>query len=229
MLKRIILLALLVLLVLIPATLAQTASITITSPTPGEMVPPGEVVVFGTATAVPENNVIVQALDADGNVLAEQPVTASGELGGTGDWSVSLMVNATPGSNGRIRAFSISPADGSVIAEVWVDVSYGMQAVPPIEVTPGITITSPAPGATVPWGEVSVSGSATAVPGNEVVVQVLDASGNVLAEQPVIVNAELGGTGNWSTALLMNATPGTNGRIRVFSMSPALDAAQSLC
>ena len=79
----------------------------------------------GTGTALPENNVVVRALDANGAILAEQPTTVSAELGGTGPWTATLAVNVEPDTPGRIDAFSISPADGSIVAQASADVVYG--------------------------------------------------------------------------------------------------------
>jgi len=105
------------------------AMIAITEPNPGQMVDVNRPIrVQGKGIGLPEANVIVQILDAQGNVLAQQPTTLQGKdvgIGGEGTWSVELTVDVEPGTAGKTRAFSSSPADGSVVAEDTVDVDLG--------------------------------------------------------------------------------------------------------
>jgi uncharacterized lipoprotein YbaY len=75
-----------------------------------------------------EGNVIVQALSASGEVLAQQSTIIDAPdagIGGSGPWSVELQFNAPPGTQGQIFAFSTSPVDGSIVAEDSVNVGYG--------------------------------------------------------------------------------------------------------
>ncbi len=65
-------------------------------------------------------------MDSEGNVLSEQAtVTDAAEPGGTGNWSIEIVVPVKPGLEGTIRAFSPSPADGSIKAESTVAVTFG--------------------------------------------------------------------------------------------------------
>ena len=196
---------------------APVPAITITAPQQGEVVDPAQIVVNGTGTALPENNVVVRALDANGAVLAEQATIASAELGGSGPWSVTLAVNVPGGTPGRIDAFSTSPADGSIMAQSVVDVIFGQ----PTAAQPAIVITAPAQDQVVDPAQIVVNGTGTALPENNVVVRALDANGTVLAEQATIASAELGGSGPWSVTLAVNVPGGTPGRIDAFSTSPA--------
>ena len=176
---------------------------------------PAGIVVSGSGTALPENNVVVQALDAGGNVLVQQATVVNAEIGGTGLWDVTLAVDAPGGTPGQIYAFSPSPADGSILAEARVDIQYGGAA------QPAIAISAPESGAVVDPAAIVVNGTGTALPENNVVVRALDADGNVLAEQPTTVNAELGGSGEWSVTLAVEAGENAPGRIEAFSNSPA--------
>jgi hypothetical protein len=198
------------------AAAAQPA-ITITTPQPGAVVGPAGIAVNGIGTALPENNVVVRALDANGAVLAEQATVADAEVGGSGPWSVSLSVDVAGGTPGRIEASSTSPADGSVIAQASVDVVYGT-----VEGgQPAIAITAPQSGEVVGPAEIVVNGTGTALPENNVVVRALDENGGILAEQPTVADAEVGGSGPWSVTLSVDVAPGTPGRIEAFSTSPA--------
>ena len=86
---------------------------------------PANVVVAGLGTALPENNVVVQALGADDAVLAEQATTVNADLGGSGEWQVTLTLDVAPGTAGQIYAYSPSPADGSIVAQASAPVQYG--------------------------------------------------------------------------------------------------------
>jgi hypothetical protein len=193
-------------------------AITIDIPQTNQTIDPQEVVVLGTGTALPENNVVVRVLAADGSVLAEQPTTVAADIGGTGAWQATLQPNAAPGTTGQIIAFSPSPADGTNVATASVNVIFGEG-----EVTnpPAIAINLPQQDETVSPIEVVVAGTGTALPENNVVVRVLAADDSVLAEQPATVDAELGGTGPWQVTLQPNAAPGTEGEIIALATSPA--------
>jgi len=100
--------------------------ITITEPAQGTMLDTTWAVnVKGEAGGLFEGNVVVQALSASGEVLAQQPTTIVAPDGGVGPWSVDLRIAAEPGTQGKIVAFSTSPVDGSTVAEDRVDVGYG--------------------------------------------------------------------------------------------------------
>ena len=78
-----------------------------------------------------EGNVIVQALDEDGKVLAEQATALQGPdvgSGGEGTWSVQLIVQPPQGAPGRIVAFAPDPEGDGPLASAAVSVTYGEQA-----------------------------------------------------------------------------------------------------
>ncbi len=86
--------------------------------------------IAGTGQGLFEGNVVVQVLDADGNVLAEEATILQGEdvgLGGAGVWEVDLQVVVEPGTAGQIVAFSPSPEDGSIMASDSVAVTFGTE------------------------------------------------------------------------------------------------------
>jgi hypothetical protein len=200
------------------------AMIVITEPDQGQVVDIDQPVkVQGRGVGLPEGNVVVEALDWQGNVLDRQPTTLQGPnvgTGGEGTWSIELSIDVEPGTAGRIRAYSTSPLDGSVIAEDVVEVSLGRTAA----VQPYIRIDEPVQGALLDIsGPVGVRGSGAGLIEGNVVVEALDAQGNVLVQQPTILQGPdvgTGGEGTWSTELSIEAEPGTAGRIRAFSPSP---------
>ena len=93
--------------------------------------------VTGTGAALFENNVVVQAMDWDGNVLAEAVTTLdAAEVGGAGSWSVQLTVSVKLPTPGLIVAFSPSATGGNPAAYDGVGVIYNVPVTfPPIAPT----------------------------------------------------------------------------------------------
>ena len=102
------------------------------------------------------------------------------DLGGTGDWRATLRYTVAPGTPGQIVASSTSRADGTVVAIASVDVQYDTAPQP----EPAITIANPLPGTVVDPGQMTVEGTGTALPENNVVVRAMDAHGNLLYCRP---------------------------------------------
>jgi hypothetical protein len=212
----------------VEVSLGRTAAvqpyIRIEEPTQGALLDiAGPVGVRGSGAALPEGNVVVEALDAKGNVLARQPATMRGPdvgTGGEGTWSTELTIDADPGTAGKIRAYSPSPLDGSIIAEDSVEVSLGQT--PSVESY--IKIDQPAQGMTLDVSKpVQVSGTGAGLPEGNVVVVAADQDGNVLAEQPTTLQGAdvgTGGAGTWSVELAVLASGQTPGYIAAFSTSP---------
>ena len=103
------------------------ASITITQPPDGAILEdPSIIGVAGTGVDLFENNVVVQATDSAGTVLAEAAVTTTAtEPGGAGNWSVTLSVDVPAGTTGSIIAFSQDPSTGGTAASAQIIVTYG--------------------------------------------------------------------------------------------------------
>ena len=108
------------------------AFITIVQPGQGAVLSvPESISIRGQAGGLFENSLVVQALDAEGNVLAQEPTTIdASEPGGVGTWSIDIRIPDGSGMKGAIRAFSTSPQDGSVDAEATVSIQYGEGAPP---------------------------------------------------------------------------------------------------
>ena len=181
------------------------------------------VTVVGRGAGLPEGNVVVQALDERGTVLAEKPTTVQAPdagTGGEGPWRVKLNVKAKPGTEGSIRAFSPSPLDNSVIAEDKVKVTFGGTEA----VKAYIKIQEPEAGANLDVANpVRVNGMGAGLPEGNVVVRATDRDGNVLAQEATIVqvpDAGTGGEGPWAVELAIPAESGEKGLISAFSPSP---------
>lgn len=215
-------------------SVGQPAAINISIPLPGEIVSPYEVVVVGTGAGLPENNLVVQARDANGAVLDQKPATVAAALGGAGEWRATLAPNAAAGTQGSIYAFAPSPADGSILAEAAINVTYGPGPAPtatapppaptataPPPATPAVRITIPVDGDVVNPNEVVVVGIGSALPGNSVIVQARDSDNNILSEQIAALAAPPDGTGDWQVTLHPNVAGGTAGNLYAFAVSPA--------
>jgi len=205
-----------------PAT--SQAFITIVQPIPEAVLGvPQPVQISGMGGGLFEGKVVVQALDAGGNVLAQEATTintSDAGSGGEGPWSLQMVIPVKPGTAGQIYAFSASPVDGNETASTYVAVTFGRS----VEASTYIEITEPASNSVLNETSFTVSGSGGGLFEGTVVVQALDASGNVLAEQPTMINAPnagLGEAGPWSVQLSVTVEPGTIGKIYAFSPSPA--------
>jgi uncharacterized lipoprotein YbaY/heat shock protein HslJ len=112
-----------------PKTTQPGAFITITEPAHSARLDlTWAVSVRGEGGGLFEGNVVVQAMSAAGEVLAQEPTIINAPdagTGGSGQWIVEMRIPAEPGSQGRIVAFSTSPADGSIVAMDQIDVGYG--------------------------------------------------------------------------------------------------------
>ena len=185
-------------------------AIRIDIPVDGEITSNVEVVVVGTGSALPENNVVVQALDSQGRVLDQKATTVDAPLGGTGEWRITLRPNAAPGTPGRIVAFSRSPADNHVMAQDTVHVTFGQA-----QAQAAIHITQPSTGAVLRSDRaIHVEGTAQNVFENNVVVQVIAADGRLLAEKPTTALQD----GRWSLDLNV---PVVNTPATIYAYSPS--------
>ena len=203
------------------------SAIRINIPVEGETTSHVEVVVVGDGVSLPENGLVVQALDAGGAVLDQSTTTVNAPLGGAGEWRTILRPNVEPGTSGSIYAFSTSPKDGSIVAQVNVNVTFGTALpqptptpVPPPPAETTVKITIPVNGETTSNQEVVVVGLGSGLPENNVIVEALDSRGRTLDKRATAVDADLGGEGEWRTTVYPNVAPGTQGRIVAYSTSP---------
>jgi uncharacterized lipoprotein YbaY len=183
---------------------------------------PQPVNVSGSAGGLFEGNLVVQALDQDGNVLAQQPTTIDSleaGTGGEGPWSVELVVPVKPGTPGHLYAFSLSPEDGSVLASADIEVTFGEEVV----IESYIEIAEPKDGAALDATKpIVVSGMGGGLFEGNVVVEARDADGNVLAQVATTVDspeAGMGGEGPWSVELNLQVSGEVIGQIYAYSSS----------
>jgi LysM repeat protein len=201
----------------------ESASITINTPVEGSILDTTHTIsAVGTGEGLPEGGLAIQVMDAGGNILIATATTLVGEnvgLGGPGTWEVSLQIPLDQSQEGSVYAFATSPADGSILAEDTVTVSFYQSVAEPF-----IEISSPISGTAILEESFTVSGRGGGLFEGNVVVQAEDIEGNILLTQPTILQGEhvgIGGAGDWETTLSLTTFPGILGRIVAFSTSPA--------
>lgn len=171
--------------------------VTITSPLPYTTLAESTFTVTGSAESVFEGEIVVEALDDQGNILVQVPATAeTNEVDSLGDWTADLTVSAPAGTRGSIAAYVTSAQGGGREAEARVDVVFG--AVNTAETY--VSISSPLPRTELPANEIiPVAGYSRGAPTFTVVVALIDERGQVLALQTAPTDPE---TGFWQVELL---------------------------
>ncbi len=190
------------------------AWLSIESPTSGSYLP-ATFTVSGRGAGLFEGNVLVQARDSYGVLLAEVATTLQGNsvgTGGEGSYSVQLTVIAGYNRTGAI----VVSSPGSLADPVSVPVTFNSDVQPSF-----IIIESPTEGANL-QAAFTVSGSGGGLYEGNVVVQARDLNGRVLLEQATTLqgsNVGTGGVGTWSLQMTINQA--VDGEIVAFSTSPA--------
>jgi uncharacterized lipoprotein YbaY len=205
--------------------LAVTPSIQIVEPTQGAILDVSHPIsVKGEGDGLFDADVVVQAIDAHGVVLAEQTtkLKMTREADATGGvWAVSLDIqNVMRGTKGKIVAFATDPKNGERIAETDIDVTFGE----PVEAM--LVILEPSNGAVLDIANpVEVKGEGQGLFEGSVVVHAIADNGDILAEVATTMKGDdvgTGGKGEWSVDLdLHDIPPGVTGRLVAFSTDPA--------
>lgn len=173
--------------------------------------------VTGSARDVPDDTVLIFAIDGSLNILGQTTAT----LGPPNDTGIrayvgSLSAKVSSTTDGKIVS-GVLDEDGSVAQSAGVFVTYVVPA------QASISITEPADGSTIANpASFTVGGTGQGLFENSLVVQATDSNNNVLAEVPTTLNtSDPGGSGNWSVTLSVNVPAGTTGRIIAFSQDPS--------
>jgi len=167
--------------------------------------------VSGSAAGMPNENVLILAIDKDLNILGEaSAILAAPGSDGLSTYSGTLWASAAVVTDGKIVAGVLND-DGSIAGSAGVFVTL-------IPLPTYIDITQPVDGALIPDPTFMVEGTAAGLPENNVVVQATSNDGTVLAEVFTTVNtSELGGAGDWSVEVSIVVPAGTTGRIIAYS------------
>jgi hypothetical protein len=200
-------------------------SIMILTPGPGSRVT-SPVTVAGEADPTFEQHLLVRVLQADGTLVTQMPTIIQAELGQRGPFSVELPIDLDSEQNIFIQVLSDSARDGNVTHLSSVGVTFtpaGPAEINEREPYPEqIHISQPQTGATVSGGSVHVTGFALASFEQTLVVEVYDEDGDVIASEPVMVQApDLGQPGPFEAHIEYSLSTAGPGRIVVRDESPA--------
>ena len=182
--------------------------------------------VEGLADPTFEQTLVVRIVLADGTEVVSQPTTIAADVGQRGPFEADLFFNVPGGGNAFIQVFSQSPRDGGITHLASVGVTLGSGGV--AMVVPGqrhpedIIIAQPQTTQAISGGMLHVEGVAVASFEQTLVIELLDADGNVVASQPVIVSApDLGQPGPYAADIPYSVTTSGPGRVIVRDISPA--------
>jgi len=200
-------------------------AILILQPGPGSRVT-SPIRISGMADSTFEQNLVIRLVLDDGTELAQAPTTIQSELGQRGPFELELPFEVSEERQAFIQVFDSSARDGGLLhlASVGVLLTPGGPAeILTVEPHPErIEILQPLPGGTVNGGVVHVEGFALASFEQTLLIEILDVDGNVIGQQPVIVNApDLGQPGPFSADIPYDTSISGPGRVLVRDLSPA--------
>jgi hypothetical protein len=180
----------------------------------------------GQADPTAEQTLGVKLLAADGSELASLTTTIQADVGQRGSFDVEIPFTVSQPRQAFIQVFATSPRDGGVIHLASVGVQLAPDGAPdvrPAEAHPEqIAIRQPQAGETIAGGVLHVEGFGVAGFEGTLVIDLYDAGGDKLAEQPVIVAApDMGQPGSFDADLSYNLTRPGPGRLVVRDVSPA--------
>jgi hypothetical protein len=181
------------------------------------------------ATTLPafENVLTLRVLLDDGtDLIPPQAVVGLGPEGGPLAFEAALAFDVTEERHAFVQAYLVSPRDGGVthLASVGVMVMPGGQAEvqPAAEEAERLQILAPAAGDSIRGGIVHVEGIGVASFEQTLLIEVVDAFGEVIGMQPVIVQApDFGQPGSFAADVAYTLTEAGAGRIVVRDISPA--------
>lgn len=199
-------------------------AILIQAPGPGSRVL-SPVRVTGVADPTFEQTLVVRLVSADGTELALVPTTIQADLGQRGPFEVEVPFEVSGEQPGFIQVLVQSARDGGLTHVASVGVLLAADGAANVQPAPdhpeAIAILAPQTGDTISGGTVRVEGVGRAGFENTLVVDLLDADGNVAGRQAVTVQSELGQWGPFSVDLPYQTTAAGPGRVVVRDVSPA--------
>ena len=202
-------------------------AIQITAPGPGSRLVNPVTVRVVTALPAFENTLTLRMLRDDGTeLIPPQAVIGSGPEGGPLTFEATLDLSVAEERPAFLQAYLVSPRDGGVthLASVVVTVlpSGAADVQPSAEEPEQLQILTPAAGASIRGGVVHVEGIGVASFEQTLLIEVLDAHGEVIGLQPVLVEApDFGLPGSFAADVAYTLTTAGAGRVVVRDISPA--------
>ncbi|HSM57434.1 MAG TPA: Gmad2 immunoglobulin-like domain-containing protein [Candidatus Sulfomarinibacteraceae bacterium] len=207
------------------ALITEEEAILILEPGPGSRVT-SPLRITGEADPTFEQNLVARIVDLEGQELTLAPTIIDAELGQRGPFEFELPFEIEEEQQAFIQVYATSARDGGIthLASMGVTLApSGEEEIVPVTPHPErIVIDEPAMADTISGGVVTVSGRGLASFEQTLIVELLDAEGEVIDSQPIIVDApDLGQPGEFSAELSYSIEETTPARVLVRDPSPA--------
>jgi len=184
--------------------------------------------VRGEGDPVFEQTLVARLVSAEGSVLTQQPVTIQAPLGERGVFETTIPFEVEADTSALLQVFSVSARDGGI--EHLNSVGVILSAQGPEQLTTldheeeRLVILSPAPGSDIPGGRLVVTGRGIASFEGTLLLSLLDAAGNVLAEEILTIAApEMGQPGDFRVELTFSVAERQPGRLVLMDPLPVFD------
>jgi len=182
--------------------------------------------ISGEADPTFEQNLVIRVIDANGDEIIVEPTIIQADLGERGLYELELELDLEQEQAIFIQVYDISARDGGILHLSSVAVTFSPDGPEDIIVRDPyrevINIIQPQMGATIYGGVVHVHGFGLASFEQTLVVEVQDENGDVIALEPVTVDApDWGYPGFFQTDIEFTVTHSQPGRIVVRDISPA--------
>lgn len=208
-----------------PPLIDEGEAILILTPGNGSRVT-SPIVVSGEADPTFEQSLAARLVTIDGEELVLEPGIIAANLGQRGPFEIEVPFNVREEVRAWIQVFASSARDGGITHLSSVAVTLLPEgAANDMEATPQperIVIDQPIAGDVVEGGTLPVSGRALAGFEQTLIAELLDASGAVIAMEPIIVDApDLGQPGTFETELTYSIDAPMPARLQLRDPSPA--------
>lgn len=182
--------------------------------------------VRGVADPAFEQNLGLRLYRMTGELLAEGSATIEAPIGQRGPFSGELSFEVEEGGPAVLQVFNSSARDGGLTHLSSVSLRLSPQGQAQIEEAPvgpeSINIHEPQAGAALSGGVVQVSGVGRASFEGTLVVEIVNADGETVGQQPLIVEAPaMGEPGPFSAEVSYQVESAQPGRVLVYDPSPA--------
>lgn len=200
-------------------------TILIQEPGPGSQVN-SPIRVVGFADPTIGQNLVIRIVRDDGTELNQVSTPIQANVGQRGKFEIAVPIDLETKQNLFIQVYSISPQDGGIthLSSTGVVFSTGeLENITVQEPRPEqIAIFQPQGGGRVSGGVAHVEGFALATFEQTLVVEILDADGNIAGSEAIIVQApDLGQPGPFSVDIAYSVAEPGPGRVVVRDPSPA--------
>ena len=214
-----------------PPTPNPTTNLRILTPLPNGTVDTSDRVnVAGTGKGIAGYSIVVRALNQAGEVLGQQVAVASAaNAAGDSSWQTALFISVPPGTPGSIYAYAVSPANGAIVADELIQVTYGgASSVEPtprptgeaIEGAIEVIINTPVDNQTFVLANPVVNGRVVGLTDGTLVLRALDAESNVLGEASGSLTPISESESSWQFALPFDVPTGTRATIYAYVTDP---------